>query len=1312
MRSHASPKESSSNAAKPFFSRSSDSTAATTPFFVPTRTAAVPDLQAQTELKEPEEQLQRKEAAGAERDVPASSPPPPEEPPSGSVQAKLTMGEPGDRFEREADPVVQRKCTACQEEDDKLRRQAETSDEHELVQFKTRIRPVQAKLEIGGTGAESPPNVQAECSACADKGIKLQPKFSLGAPGDRFEQEADRTADVVMRSSAPIGELSAAQPADIQRDGAETCRFEDDKEKGEEDVEQEDPVPNEKEDIAESKPDQQVSPKRVAVGGALTPDLETGIDASRGGGSPLGDSTREFMESRFGYDFSGVRVHTGAQSAGMNREIRSHAFTSGSDIFFGAGQYRPDTDSGKHLLAHELTHVVQQTGPRGGNNIVREKADPEVVSRALDSSETKWYHSHRVSGTQVHGELGKILRGADKELVTEAAIPGANRYSARLNNTGRADLYKSIPEHTVTGIKGYREVASLDDLVSMNSPEANDTQPAVTSSPRLELPAGITKAKSKGVKRQLVGDFPEEITLGEIKPADTSKLADGWAQLDHYQKGYGDFVRQISTITGGKTRNSVRFKRLNLMLPDALNFDKFESQAGTAFKPATFGVRRLWVGEVGHGSGIYLYDDLAAQGLSGQPQEWHSKYWPKLLRVRAALTIKHKGSQKMGQTKPLPGAPKVVQRDTDPAQWEKERQEFAGEFRGAMKAKHQNYRDKLRFERKLGKAGKTLGPDQKTEVREYKSMMFWSGFGGKVVGKVRFLLGGVWDKAVEIFEKMKKKMHGLRDRVRKISESDAAGISWAKRLIKVVVAASKIAVAAFITESFNFFADCFQSAMDKVVDKFKDELLNTELGQKLCHAHKEYVKFKDKLETEWDGSLKKLEELWTIIQDTTRWIDYATTVIDLIRIGVQVVSCLTPPALGCLWGLVAQIGISAALGIVVGTQWFNDNIVVPPIRALVRKYAAPHYQSLINRVLGDNLKEYHCHLADENFPSLNFEYKDGLKPGTKEMEDHRQAWEKEHESEMIADLQKVFTKKDGKPVTKENLQEFVKQVQAKRLNQEQVKQLIDQSRDPASSKIYLDNATEQASQGSGTPSAQPRKERNIDYSKASRSNVASRKVYGWDPMTFYKNPVVKVESEEFANAIYDLQQSLGIKADGIVGHDTLIAFYDRNKLEKNQPYKDAVRGREQERAAKEKAEKELEEKRKAAADKAKGPGAKAGFKEIDASACKLPAGHDQNTPSGVKIYIHSPDPWDFIKAEPNNRYTMKYEPKHLTLDVFVGDKHEYRVVNVAVSRIGLWRLLSADPVDPVTLDAFFTDGIELSLSTGLLSIAVKRWRVN
>ncbi len=86
-----------------------------------------------------------------------------------------------------------------------------------------------------------------------------------------------------------------------------------------------------------------------------------------GGGAPLDKDTRGFMESRLGSDFSDVRVHTDATASDSARSVQAYAYTVGSDVVFQSGKYEPESDSGKRMLAHELTHVVQQrSGPVAG----------------------------------------------------------------------------------------------------------------------------------------------------------------------------------------------------------------------------------------------------------------------------------------------------------------------------------------------------------------------------------------------------------------------------------------------------------------------------------------------------------------------------------------------------------------------------------------------------------------------------------------------------------------------------------------------------------------------------------------------------------------------------------------------------------------------------------------------------------------------------------------------------------------------------------------------------------------------------------
>jgi len=100
---------------------------------------------------------------------------------------------------------------------------------------------------------------------------------------------------------------------------------------------------------------------RSAGEGAMD-DVERSIDSARGGGHALDHSVRSQMEPAFGADFSSVRVHTDAHADGLNQTLSARAFATGQDIFFRQGQYDPGSSNGRELLAHELTHVVQQNG--------------------------------------------------------------------------------------------------------------------------------------------------------------------------------------------------------------------------------------------------------------------------------------------------------------------------------------------------------------------------------------------------------------------------------------------------------------------------------------------------------------------------------------------------------------------------------------------------------------------------------------------------------------------------------------------------------------------------------------------------------------------------------------------------------------------------------------------------------------------------------------------------------------------------------------------------------------------------------------
>ncbi|MBD2415200.1 DUF4157 domain-containing protein [Nostoc calcicola FACHB-3891] len=120
-----------------------------------------------------------------------------------------------------------------------------------------------------------------------------------------------------------------------------------------------------RESAPEEEEELQMKPMVQRQGGAgmaASPDLEASINQARGSGQPIADNIRGPMEQAFGADFSGVKVHTDSQSDELNQSIQARAFTTGQDVFFRQGEYNPGSRGGQELLAHELTHVVQQNG--------------------------------------------------------------------------------------------------------------------------------------------------------------------------------------------------------------------------------------------------------------------------------------------------------------------------------------------------------------------------------------------------------------------------------------------------------------------------------------------------------------------------------------------------------------------------------------------------------------------------------------------------------------------------------------------------------------------------------------------------------------------------------------------------------------------------------------------------------------------------------------------------------------------------------------------------------------------------------------
>lgn len=215
---------------------------------------------------------------------------------------------------------------------------------------------------------------------------QLQRKPTLSSRGDPFEREADEVAAKVMRME---------EPAPIQR-----------------------------------------KPATSATAGAEL-DVDAAVRATGRGGAPLPETLRNFFEPRFGQDFSQVRVHSDDEAASATRAVQARAYTHGSHIVFGSGEYAPATTEGKRLLAHELAHVVQQGGA---------SPSPDAPGQAAQSiaPQVQRYDSYE------HAQLGDMAKNGQEEL-----IQGIKVTPGELN--ALADFY-----------------ATPDDLASANPTELKE----------------------------------------------------------------------------------------------------------------------------------------------------------------------------------------------------------------------------------------------------------------------------------------------------------------------------------------------------------------------------------------------------------------------------------------------------------------------------------------------------------------------------------------------------------------------------------------------------------------------------------------------------------------------------------------------------------------------------------------------------------------------------------------------------------------------------------------------------------------------
>ena len=405
-------------------------------------------------------------------------------------------------------------------------------------------------------------------------GPKIQKKIKTGTVGDAYEVEADKVADKVVNNSSGSGLLQSKKEEEVQQKPiSETISSVQTKEMKEEEPvqkksdekeepvqkkeEEENPVQkkekeeepvqkkaDEKEEPVQAKCDDCEKEEKVQSKSETSKtkknngSLETKLDRSKGSGNPMNTDIKQEMESGFGADFSKVNIHTDSTAVQMSDELGAQAFTHGNDLYFNNGKYDPNSKEGKHLLAHELTHTVQQTG----------MVQKSVVS-GLNSSEDLQSENpnHQLKGVvkleQVHDNQSYLSIGSSgypveqvQEGLTKLGfeLPKYGVDGAFGNETKQAVLdFQETYDLTYDGIVGEQTIGVLDDVHSGNKAKIDKKDPSSSNcgeTVKLPLSGSCYDYMSTCITETFIPDSSAALTISI--DVDYMNPPDSWIKED------------------------------------------------------------------------------------------------------------------------------------------------------------------------------------------------------------------------------------------------------------------------------------------------------------------------------------------------------------------------------------------------------------------------------------------------------------------------------------------------------------------------------------------------------------------------------------------------------------------------------------------------------------------------------------------------------------------------------------------------------------------------------------------------------------
>ncbi len=350
----------------------------------------------------------------------------------------------------------------------------------------------------------------------------IQPKLTVGRPNDPPEREADAVADQVVRAlDSPAPDADSPSQSEAMHIGRSPAS-----------------------DHVRLQTTDSASPRGA--------ELEGKLNSTKGGGQPLESETRGPMEDAFGADFSDVRIHTGSDAAELNDGLGARAFAHGQDVYFNDGQFEPDTKEGQKLLAHELTHTIQQDG---GTPSARRQPDendntPATNEQNADSDRAET-SDEAGQGAGADGDTGTSGPGSTDAAASDDQGAGGNTSSstdpgatgANPSDAGN-DATPSAPGPAGTApAQGASPTgSSVEDPASSGAPSSGGTSATATAS----APAGAVPDSSITATPQSFPDFEAFSTYVATQRTSTETFYDQKKQ--ELQKIFADEKGRIRKV--------------------------------------------------------------------------------------------------------------------------------------------------------------------------------------------------------------------------------------------------------------------------------------------------------------------------------------------------------------------------------------------------------------------------------------------------------------------------------------------------------------------------------------------------------------------------------------------------------------------------------------------------------------------------------------------------------------------------------------------------------------------------------------------